>query len=111
MRPTSSPQPGSKLLGTRYQTLRSKQAVSETRRSKSEVVAQRLSEGEARLAGYRGAARNPNLGGVATAWESSPALKTRVGSGTGIEPYDRAGREEGAAAARSVASGDGAVDP
>src|SRR5829696_2885356 len=111
MRWPSSPQAGSKLLGTRYQTLRSKQAVGETLPSKSEVLARRLSEGEDRLASDRGAARNPYLGGVATARESSPALKTRVGSGTGIKPYDRADREERAAAAGAVASGDGAVDP
>jgi hypothetical protein len=73
MRATSSPQPGSKLLGMRYQTVRSKQAVGETPHSKSEVVARRLSEGEARLASDRGATRNPYLGGVATARESSPA--------------------------------------
>src|SRR5829696_4986630 len=99
MRWPSSPQPGSKLLGTRYQTVRSKQAIGETPHSESEVVPPRLFEGEARLAIDRGAARNPYLGGVATTRESSPALKTRVGRGTGIEPYDRADREERAAAA------------
>jgi hypothetical protein len=111
MRATSSPQPGSKLLGARYQTVRSKQAVGETPRSKSEVLARRLSEGEARLTSDRGAARNPYLGGVATAREPSPTQKARVGSGTGIKPYDRADREESAAAAGAVATCDGAVDP
>ena len=77
----------------------------------SEVVAPRLFEGEAGLASDRGAARNPYLGGVATARESSPAQETRVGSRTGIEPYDRADREERAAAAGAVATCDGAVDP
>src|SRR5215212_1866491 len=111
MRWPSSPQPGSKLLGARYQTVRSKQAVGETPRSKSEVLAPRLSEGEARLTSDRGAARNPYLGGVTTARESSPAQETRVGSGTGIKPYNRADPEERAAAAGAVATSDGAVDP
>ena len=68
----------SKLLRGRHQTVRSKQAVGEkavgeTPRSKREVVARRLFEGEAGLAIDRGAARNPYLGGVTTARESSPA--------------------------------------
>src|SRR5215218_3006032 len=58
---------------TRHRAVRSNQAVGEQGRSKGEVVAPRLFEGEARLARYRGAARNPYLGGVATARESSPA--------------------------------------
>ena len=63
----------SKPLWRSHQTFSSKQAVGETPRSKSEVVASRLSEREARLARYRGAARNTYLGGVTTTRESSPA--------------------------------------
>src|SRR5215204_2103352 len=89
----------SKPLGTRHQTLRYKQAVSDTPHSKSEVIARQLSKGEDRLASYRGAARNPYLRGVEAAWERSPPHKVRVGSRTGVELYDRAGRKERGAGA------------
>ena len=102
---------GSKPLGTRHQTVRYTQAVGETPRSKREVVARRLSEGEDRLASYCGAARNRYLGGVEAAWERSPAHKVRVGSRTGVELYDRADREERGAGAGAIATSDGAVDP